>query len=149
MNTRFNLIILIFCTCIFGCTDSELKEKAFLQANEVIENLDSIKSYAYFPKKYFSKEQIESISLDLRERCDYKNGVGKFVDYYYESMPSTDKVSFIYEYFLECDSIRFILKYDLKPEPELILFHFEGIEVENPIIIDKSKQLLPHSGARL
>lgn len=105
--------------------------------------LHTEKAYTFFSDKFFSRQQIELISLDLREKCDYENRSGKFVDYYYESTPGTDKVSFIYEYFLKCDSLRFILKYDLKPEPELIWFRLEGIEAENAMIINKANQLQP------
>lgn len=138
---RLNLKIISLVLVCLSCTDNELKEKAHKKADEVILDLHTEKAYTFFSDKFFSREQIELISLDLREKCNYENRSGKFVDYYYESMPGTDKVSFIYEYFLKCDSLRFILKYDLKSEPELIWFKLEGIEVENPMIIDKTKQL--------
>jgi hypothetical protein len=138
---NFKIISLVLaCLC---CVDNELKEKAHKKADQVILDLHTEKAYTFFSDKFFSREHIELISRDLREKCDYENRSGKFVDYYYESMPGTDKVSFIYEYFLKCDSLRFILKYDLKPEPELIWFKLEGIGIKNPMIIDKTKQLQP------
>lgn len=92
-NSQINLSVVIFIwTCIIGCSDNELREKAFSHANQVIENLGGTKTYEYFPGESFSKEEVEAISLDLRERCDYKNRSGKFVDYFYETKPGHDQV---------------------------------------------------------
>lgn len=138
------LCLLLFAMMLFGsCVDEGLRTKAFEESEKAIDNLDKDDAYRFFSKKYFSKEQVESVSQQLRN-CDYQNRKGKFVDYAYERVlgSKSDKVSFIYEYFLRCDSLRFIMTYELKEDPELVWFGVEAIENRNPMITDTTKSLL-------
>lgn len=138
------LCLLLFAMMLFGgCVDEGLREKAFEESKNAINNLDKDDAYRFFSKESFSKEEVESVAQQLRY-CDYQNRKGKFVDYHYERVlgSKSDKVSFIYEYFLKCDSLRFILTYELKEDPELVWFGVEAIENKNPMITDSTKSLL-------
>lgn len=134
--------LILFLIIFSGCVDNELKDKAQQKANLLMDNLHTEEAGKYFPEKHFPREEVKRISFEMNGYCDYSNRVGGFIDYNYESAAGTDKVIFFYEYFLKCDSLRFILKYDLQPDPELIWFGTEDLEIENPLIINRSNKLL-------
>lgn len=142
LNKPYVFFILILPSLFLGCVNTDLKEEARIKSDEIIKHLADTSSYAYFPRKHFPRDQMIATLHDLRVNCDYENRKGRFIDYFYESKPGADRVSFIYEYYLNCDSIRFILGFKLDAEPELVWFKLEPIEVENKMIIYKSKQLM-------
>lgn len=69
---------------------------------------------------------------DLKNKCDFKNRQGHFLNEYYAADKS--EVSLIYEYYLKCDSIRFILTYNIKDSIELYGFKMESIKKANPMV---------------
>ena len=142
MRIRTNFLIMLTSAVLSpGCVDNDLKEKARLKSDEVMNNLGNSDSYRHFSEKYFPKDKMISLLEDLKTNCDFENRNGRYIDYFYESTPGADKISFIYEYDLKCDSLRFLLGYKLEYEPELISFKIEPIETENKMLVDKSKQL--------
>ena len=139
----YKIVLLIITLYIqLSCTDNDLKNVARQKSDTLINNIGKTDAIKYFSEKYFSRDELVPILNDLGFNCDFEHRKGKFVDYFYESTPGPDKVNFIYEYYLQCDSLRFILGYKLENDPELIWFKIEPIEIENKMIIDKSKQLL-------
>lgn len=132
----FLLIILISCT-----NRLELIEEARIQSDEVINNLTENDAAKYFHSKYFGSKEINQSLENIRNVCEYENRRGGFVDYFSESGIKGNRVYFIYEFYLKCDSVRFILNYDLAKPPTLVQFKVEPIELDNFMIIDKSKQL--------
>jgi hypothetical protein len=106
-------------------------------------NLSKPETIDRFPEKYFPRHQTKPFIDTLTKRCDFNNKRGKFVDFYTMSINGASKTAYIYEYILNCDSLRFIYIYDFDTkEPELQNFKIEGLEVENKMIVDPSKQLL-------
>lgn len=144
MRTSVIWVLFILSFVVTNCVNERLKNEAFDHANNVINGLDSPTAYDFFPEEDFPEDYMRVILFELREKCEYKKRTGKFVDDFYERAlgHDLDKVTFIYEYFLKCDSVRFILKYELDKEPRLIKFRIEPIESENPMILNKSKQLI-------
>lgn len=96
-----------------------------------------------FPSKYFPPEQTELILGDLRDKCDFKNRSGRFInDFFKENVGDTDQIYLLYEYYLKCDSIRLILIYNLDKEIVLSGFRLEPIEKDNSMIVRKNQRLL-------
>lgn len=118
------------------------QKKAQAITDHIMENLTSPDIYEYFPKAYFTKMKLEPIVNGLRKNCDWENRDGKFVDFFsHMDIGGIDQTAFIYEYYLDCDSLRFILSVNMEFTPELMGFHLEALEKENPMILYPSKQL--------
>ena len=136
------LVILIGIISFYGYKKMQNFKLAQEQADYIMNNLDNPKVADKFPAKYFPKEQIAPILMDIRNKCDWKNKDGKFVDFFTQkNVGGTDQNAFIYEYYLKCDSLRFILAFSTDKEPELMGFRFEPLEAENPMILFPEKQL--------
>lgn len=78
---------------------------------------------------------------ELREKCDFKNRKGLFINDFTVTQPGRKTVSFIYEYKLKCDDIRFIISYDLTEDIELLEFKLEPVEKDNPMITKPERRL--------
>ncbi len=140
-----NLIIgIIFSLVSCGVKDKmEKQNKAKECADFVMENLDKQEVINQFPEKYFPRQQFKPFLDTLTKNCDFKSKRGKYVDFFNLMNAGKNQIAFIYEYILKCDSLRFIYMYDLESErPELFNFRIEGLEQQNKMIIDPSKQLL-------
>jgi hypothetical protein len=121
----------------------EKMDKAKADSEFIMNNLNKSNIIDRFPEKYFPRQQTEPFIDNLTQNCDFDNKRGKFVDFFTMSINGASKTAYIYEYILNCDSLRFIYVYDFDAkEPELQNFKIEGLEVENKMIIDPSKQLL-------
>lgn len=121
----------------------ERHDKAQKNASYIMNNLTDEKIFKEFPEKYFPKEQIKIFISDLKNKCDWSNRNGKFVDFFTMNNNGKNSTAYIYEYFLNCDSLRFVLIYDMESKkPELFKFNIEPIEQHSPMIIDPSKQLI-------
>lgn len=129
-----------------GCNVKEKLEKmdkAKADSEFIMNNLNKPDIIDRFPEKYFPKQQVRPFIDTLIRHCDFDNKKGKFVDFFTMSINGASKTAYIYEYILNCDSLRFIYVYDFDTkEPELQNFKIEGLEIENKMIIDPSKQLL-------
>ncbi len=124
---------------------NSLKELNEMQAmtDEIMENLDSESVYELFPEKYFPKSDLYPIIGGIAQNCDWQNRDGKFVDFFnHKKIGGVDEVSFIYEYYLSCDSLRFIVTVARLEEPEVMGFHLEPLENENPMVLFPEKQLI-------
>lgn len=145
-NISFSLyfFISLFLSPLFinGCIDKELKvEKAREKSKLLLGKIAEGTAINEFPEKYFSREQGEAILLDLREKCDFKNRKGVFVNDVISSQNGQRQASFIYEFMLKCDTIRLIFTYNLSPEIELYEFILEPIEKPNPMILKPENSL--------
>jgi len=140
VHHRGLLSAIFICVLLQGCIDSTSRDEAYSLSNHIIERLDSLGVQDYFPEKHFPRDVMVQMLAEMRERCDYRNRKGGFVnDFYARNIGmNPDRVSFIYEYFLRCDSIRIILTYEIEQKPELVRFTIEPLEVEN-IMLDRSR----------
>ncbi|AYB34056.1 hypothetical protein [Chryseolinea soli] len=144
------LQVIIFLTTALGLLTGcnvkdklEKMDKAKADSEFIMNNLTKPDITDRFPEKYFPKQQVKPFIDTLTKHCDFGNKRGKFVDFFTMSINGASKTAYIYEYILNCDSLRFIYIYDFDTkEPELQNFKIEGIEIENKMIIDPSKQLL-------
>lgn len=112
-------------------------------AQYVMDNLNTEEVKSHFPVSKFPLKQTDLLLGQLSSYCDWAHRKGKFVDQTTINSNGRNYIAFIYEYFLKCDSARFILIYDLGNEkPELGDFKIEKLTKDNPLIIDKEKELL-------
>ena len=139
----FGVIVVLLGLLVYkGINKTSQIQDLHAKSDSIIENLDQESVFSHFPKKYFPEDQIYVLLGTMTLNCDWKNRDGKFVDYFtMGNIGGVDQVSFIYEYYLDCDSLRFILTYNLDDEPELMGFHIEELEKENPMVIFPEKQL--------
>ena len=122
--------------------DMNKMKEAQKMSDYIIEHLDDKNVYTKFSDKYFKKDILKKQLNYITQKCNWKNRRGKFVDFFTQkSIGGKDKISFIYEYYLDCDSLRFILTFDMEGKPEIMSFYVEPLEVNNPMIVDPSKQL--------
>ena len=128
--------IFVFSACRVTTGNIEdLKQKAEI----LFEKISNGNARNEFSPKYFPIDQTDAIMFDLKNKCDFKNRKGHFVNEYYSKNKS--HISLIYEYYLKCDSIRFILTYKIADSIYLNEFKMEPIEKDNPMITDQSKRL--------
>lgn len=143
---RSFLICLLIASLFISCNVKdklEKMDKAKADSEFIMNNLNASGILDRFPEKYFPRQQTKPFIDTLTKRCDFDTKRGKFVDFFTMSINGANKTAYIYEYILNCDSLRFIYIYDFDTkEPELQNFRIEGLEVENKMIIDPSKQLL-------
>jgi len=134
---KYYLIILFW---TYGCDVKSTNKVEFKdKADALLDKIANGTADEEFPVKYFPFEQTKAIMYDLRNKCDFKNRQGHFLNEYYSTDKS--KVSLIYEYYLKCDSIRFVLTYNIKDSDMLYEFKIEPIEKDNPMIVDQTKRL--------
>lgn len=130
------MVLLSACGCHFQSSNKvDLKRRSDLLLDKIADGTANEE----FSVKYFPIEQTEVVMYDLKNKCDFKNRQGHFLNEYYSADKS--KVSLIYEYYLKCDSIRFILTYNFGDSVELYEFKMEPIEKPNAMIADFSKCL--------
>lgn len=143
-STLLTIAIVGFSLISCGVKDKlEKHNKAKANADFIMDNLSKPEVIDQFPEKYFPRQQFAQFLEPLTKNCDLGSKRGKFVDFFSMLNNGKNQTAYIYEYILNCDSLRFIYIYDLEPkEPELFKFTIEGIEQENKMIIDHSKQLL-------
>lgn len=135
----------ILLTCVFlltNCTPNNKKrDMARQKVEQLLIEIQEGTAVKEFPEK-FNKSQVEAGMNQLKDICDFKNRKGQFVNDWYESKGGgTDRVSFIYEYYLKCDSLRFVFTYDLGDSIVLSDFVIQKLRAENAMIIDKDRQL--------
>lgn len=136
-SSKFSFaILLLLLGCHIKSTNFDMvKERADVLLDKIADGTAENE----IPIKYFPLEQTKIIMDDLKNKCDFKNRQGHFLNEFYSTDKS--KVSLIYEYYLKCDSIRFILTYDLSKKIELCEFKLEPIEKDNQMIIDSNNRL--------
>lgn len=139
----FGVLLLVVAVIAINMWLSNAKyERAKKSADYIIENLDKEDVHNSFPPEYFPKEQIKPFLGGVREKCDWKNRDGKFVDFFaLKNKNEPDQTAFIYEFHLDCDSLRFILTYQMIEQPKLMGFKYEPLENHNPLILFPEKQL--------
>jgi hypothetical protein len=129
------LIKIFVLLCIFaGCVSNNQVKQARTMAEDILINISLGKSSDKFPEKYFSRSQTLILMSELKNKCDFANRRGNFINDFYQKGQDFERVSFIYEYYLQCDSIRFIITYNLGKEVELYEFKLEPIEKDNDMI---------------
>jgi hypothetical protein len=125
-----------------ACNTNRKKDVAKENAEQLLNSIAQGSAIKYFPEKYFPRNEMELILTDLKDKCDFRNKKGHFInDFYRKNVNGTNQISFIYEYYLKCDSIRFILTYNLGDPIELFHFGLEPIEKDNSMIIRQDKRL--------
>jgi hypothetical protein len=126
----------------YGWRNMQKLNLAHDKADYIMANLDNQNISDKFPVKYFPKNKLDPILLGIREKCDWKNKDGKFVDFFTQkNVGGVSQNAFIYEYYLKCDSLRFILSFNTEKDPELMGFRFEPLETKNPMVLFPEKQL--------
>lgn len=133
MSKRVIILVLLFLT---SC-GADREERARLMSDELIKNLANKGSESYFDTAFFNREQMTGILKSVREKCDYKNREGGFINAFTRRSLGTKEsnVFFLYEFHLSCDSVRFVLNYQLSDPPKLVGFKVEPTETKNFMII--------------
>ncbi|MDB5146210.1 MAG: hypothetical protein JWQ57_230 [Mucilaginibacter sp.] len=127
---------------LIGCKNLSQEQEAKQYADQLLEDISKGTALKDFPVEIFPPSQTLIILNDLKNKCDFANRKGNFVNDFYRKKPGgIDQVSFIYEYYLKCDSIRFILTYNLDNKIELFNFKMEPIEKDNPMITKPENRL--------
>ena len=120
LSFKLSLFVLFFLSN--SCNDKKvfIAEK---RANELIAKIAIGNPVDEFPQKYFPTEETSILLKDLREKCDFKNRVGGFIERkYIEKINEDDQILFIYKYRLKCGFVKFILTYKLGKNIELYQF---------------------------
>jgi hypothetical protein len=124
-----------------GCDNDDQISKAKIEADKLLNDISFGKANNSFPEKYFPANQTQPLMEELKEKCDFANRKGTFINEYLHESFNGRRISFIYEYYLECDSIRFVVTYKLGKEIELFEFILEPIEKNNPMITKPERRL--------
>ncbi len=135
------LILVLLLFLLIGCSDDSQIKQSKIMADKLLNDISIGKASSSFPEKYFPTRQTESLMKELKNKCDFANRKGIFINDYTEVSNGIKRVSFIYEYYLKCDSIRFILTYNLGEGIELYEFKLEPIEKDNPMITKPERRL--------
>jgi len=135
----FSISLLVI--LLTGCFNNSQLEQAKTKADKLLNDISLGKADSAFPEKYFPREQTHALMDELKNKCDFANRKGTFINDYTQIFDGIKRVSFIYEYYLKCDSIRFILTYNLGKDPELSEFKLEPIEKANPMITKPERRL--------
>ena len=67
---RISILALCLIQSLFNCVDNDQRDKAHIKADELMKNLVEQNSEKYFPEKYFPREQLRPVLLDLKMNCD-------------------------------------------------------------------------------
>jgi len=141
-NTSSMVYLVIFLTIIlFGCMNPKKINEARKKSDTLIEEIANGNAAKEFPRKYFNPQQTELILSELKNKCDFINRKGNFINDFTISQNGNNQVAFIYEYYLKCDSVRIILTYNLGKEIELYKIKIEPIEKDNFMIRNPEKRL--------
>jgi hypothetical protein len=128
---------------IAGCSDNSQIEHAKIMADKLLNDIALGTAYNSFPVKYFPPAQTKIIMDGLRNKCDFANRKGVFVnDFYQKRLWGYKRISFIYEYYLKCGNLRFILTYNLDDGIELYEFKYESIAKDNYMITKPERRLM-------
>ena len=135
------LIMLFFVIMLAGCNNYNQVSQARIKADKLLNDISLGKANDAFPEKYFPVNQTHALMDELKNKCDFANRKGVFVNEYLQVTSNGKRISFIYEFYLKCDNIRFIITYKLGKEIELFEFNLEPIEKDNPMIKKQEKRL--------
>ena len=124
-----------------GCDNDNQISQAKIKADKLLNDISLGKAYNAFPEKYFPTNQTKALMDELKDKCDFVNRKGIFINEYLQESSNGNSISFIYEYYLKCDNIRFIITYKLGKEIELFKFNLEPIEKDNPMITKPERRL--------
>lgn len=138
---RHFFLISLLVILLVSCFNNSQLEQAKAKADKLLNDISLGKANSAFPEKYFPREQTYALMDELKNKCDFANRKGTFINDYAQISNGIKRVSFIYEYYLKCDSIRFILTYNLGKDPELYEFKLESVEKDNPMIIKPERRL--------
>ncbi|MBV6419606.1 MAG: hypothetical protein DAHOPDDO_00829 [Ignavibacteriaceae bacterium] len=130
-------LVLISCTKI----DQKQIDQAKKLSDKLLDDIAVGHANAAFSEQYFPSDQTKIILSELKNKCDFANRKGNFVNDFYESRSGYFKVHFIYEYYLKCDSVRIITSYNLNDKIELYSFKIEGLGESNFMILKPDRQL--------
>lgn len=137
-----HLLILTICVIILaGCENNDQVSQAIIKADKLLNDISLGEAYDAFPEKYFPANQTHALMDELKDKCDFANRKGDFINDYLQETSNGKRISFIYEYYLKCDNIRFIVTYKLGKEIELFEFNLEPIEKENSMITKPERRL--------
>lgn len=137
-----HLLILTICVIILaGCENNDQVSQAKIKADKLLNDISLGEAYDAFPEKYFPANQTHALIHELKDKCDFANRKGDFINDYLQETSNGKRISFIYEYYLKCDNIRFIVTYKLGKEIELFEFNLEPIEKENSMITKPERRL--------
>ncbi len=144
-NTHFYLTSIgkfFLLLMIVSCTNNNLRSKAKIKSEELLDAIGNGNATNLFPTKYFPPYKINVLLYQIKNNCDFANCKGVFInDFYEKNLNDIDQLTLIYEYYLKCDSLRFLLTYKLNDSTELCGLKIESIKEPNSMIIDKSKRL--------
>jgi|WetSurMetagenome_2_1015567.scaffolds.fasta_scaffold630295_1 hypothetical protein len=135
------LKMFLFLLVVAGCVNNNQIERAREMAEDLLTNISLGNANDKFPEKYFPRSQTVTLMNELKNKCDFANRKGNFINDFYQNGQDYERVSYIYEYYLRCDSIRFIITYNLGKEIELYEFKLEPLEKENDMITKPEKCL--------
>jgi len=136
------LLTLSFCVIMLvGCDNNDQISQARIKADKLLNDISIGKASYAFPEKYFPVNQTHALMDELKNKCDFANRKGTFINEYLQETSNGNRVSFIYEYYLKCDNIRFIITYKLGKDIELFEFNLEPIEKDNPMITRPERRL--------
>ena len=137
-----NFSILIPIIILSTCKNFSKEQAAQKASEQVLVDISNGPAAKDFPTKYFPRDQSVAILADLKNKCDFANRKGNFVNDFYQSNPNDgDLVSFIYEYYLKCGKIRLILTYKISDEIELFNFRLEPTTKSNSMVTRPENQL--------
>lgn len=137
-----HLLVLTICVIILaGCENNDQVCQAKIKADKLLNDISLGEAYDAFPEKYFPANQTHALMDELKDKCDFANRKGDFINDYLQETSNGKRISFIYEYYLKCDNIRFIVTYKLGKEIELFEFNLEPIEKENSMITKPERRL--------
>jgi hypothetical protein len=137
-----NNILIILLVLLPACNNSNKIKIAKASADELLESIAAGSALELFPEERFPAEQAKVILTDLKNKCEFANRKGHFInDFYHKEINGNDKLSLIYEFYLKCDSIRFILTYELNDKVQLHEFRLEPIQNDNSLIKNQEKRL--------
>jgi hypothetical protein len=131
---RMLLTLSVCITMLAGCDNNNQISQARIKADKLLNDISLGKAYDAFPEKYFPINQTHALMDELKNKCDFVNRKGTFINKYLQETSNGNRISFIYEYYLKCDNIRLIITYKLGKDIELFEFNLEPIEKENPMI---------------
>lgn len=135
------LHLIILGLVLFGCMNPQDIKEAKIKSEDLIEKIAAGDALKEFPEKYFNTKQTEFILNEIKNKCDFANRKGHFINDFTMSDNGHNRVAFIYEYYLKCDSLRMILTYNLDNEIELYGFNVEPIEKDNFMIKNQERRL--------
>ena len=121
-----NNIIIFIVFLLSSCGKEDYLKRARSMADDLFEKIETGSANGDFSEKYFPLSQTEAIMYDLKNKCDFANRKGGFIEEF-KVPKEANKIICVYEYYLKCDSIRFILTYKIDDKIELYEFKLESM----------------------